>query len=284
MSLSARESAPGTAATLLLAASGVAGVLVGSTLDAGTGTAVMATASLVPSVVLGRALGRTRTALGAERWQRHRLAGDVAVSDDQLRRMADRVGLLTDQASDSVAELERTRRQLRRASVELATSRAALAGARAEAARARAALDEVVAARDQARAEADLALAQAEEAARAAARTAREADELARAADAARASGVAPLDGEAWRPVARVKGQRSFASVDLRVFDAFTEADMADEDAVLDAPVRRGRHVAEPQVEVTRGAAASVGTGTTSTTRARTGSSVVTTVGRRDVA
>ena len=70
----------------------------------------------------------------------------------------------------------------------------------------------------------------------AAARLALEADLAARTAT-----------GEAagWRPAARVVGQRSFASVDLRVLDAFTEADLADEDAVLDAPVRRGRHVAQ---------------------------------------
>ena len=234
---------PGTPATVLLTAAGLAGVLVGSTLDAGLGTAVMSVSALVPSVVLGGALARTRTALASESWQRHRLAGEVAVSDEQVRRLADRVDRLADQGVDDAAELERTRRQLRRARVELAGSRAVLAGARDAAARDRAAADQASAAasrpgppptppappatRPVPGSSAPSPRPQA---------AAREADELARTATGEQA---------AWRPAVRVEGQRSFASVDLRVFDAFTEADLADEDAVLDAPVRRGRHVAD---------------------------------------
>ncbi len=238
----ARTDVPGTPAAVLLVGAGLAGVLVGSTLDAGAGTAVMAVSALVPPVVLGGALARARTALAHETWQRHRLAGELTVTDTQVRRLSDRVGLLADQGVDDAAELERTRRQLRRARVELAGSRGVLAGAREEAATARTAADAAARAaglaRDEARASVERAVAEAA----AAVRSAREA-----AAEALAAAGTLAAAGDpaGWRPTARVEGQRSFASVDLRVFDAFTEADMADEDAVLDAPVRRGRHVAE---------------------------------------
>jgi hypothetical protein len=227
-----------TTTTFLLAAGGAAGVLAGSTVAGDVGTLVMLASSLVPSVVLGGALHRARTDLAHESWQRHRLAGEVAVSDDQLRRLADRVDTLSDQRQDDGVELERTRRQLRRARVELATSRAVLAGVREEVARSRSALDAATAARDEARAATNLALAEAEAAA-----------EAARRAEAALARAVDPDRSDAWRPPVRVEGQRSFASVDMRVFDAFLEADMADEDAVLDAPARRGRHAAAPALD-----------------------------------
>lgn len=231
-----RRPSASTTSAVLLAAAGVAGVLVGSTLDAGTGTALMVASSLVPSVVLGSALVRARTDLAHESWARHRLAGEIAVSDDQLHRLADRVGSLVDQHSDDTAVLERTRAQLRRARVETATSRAVLAGVREQAARSRSMAEAAVAARDEVRAQADAALAEAEAAA-----------EAARRAEAALArAGDSQALAELWRPPARVEGQRSFASVDMRVFDAFLEADMADEDAVLDAPARRGRHAADP--------------------------------------
>ena len=225
--------APGTGATLLLGAAGVAGVLVGSTLDAGLGTAVMAVSAAVPPAVLGGA--RTRTAVADVTRHRHRLAGEVAVADEQMRRLADRIDRLADQGVDDAFELERTRRQLRRARVELAGSRVALAGATEDAARARVAVDAAATALRMERTRADLAVA-------AAARLTSEADERAHAAVVAGVDG-APA-AALWRPAARVVGQRSFASVDLRVFDAFTETDLADEDAVLDAPVRRGRHAA----------------------------------------
>jgi hypothetical protein len=231
-----RDDGPVTPATVLLASAGLGGVLAGSTLDGGVGTAVMAVSALVPSAVLAGALARTRTALAHEGRQRHRLAGEVAVSDEQLRRLADRVGRLSDQGVDDAAELERTRLQLRRARVELAGAKAVLAGVREDAARALGAADAARAARDEARARVERAVAEAEAAARAAA----EADALVRSA---------VPEPAGWRPALRVDGQRSFASVDLRVFDAFTEADLADEDAVLDAPVRRGRHVAPLDTE-----------------------------------
>jgi len=227
-----RDDSPGTSATVLLGAVGLAGVLVGSTLDAALGTVVMAVSASVPPVVLGGALARSRTALAHEGWQRRRLAGEVAVSDEQIRRLADRIDRSAEQGLDDAAELEQTRRQLRRARVELATSRAVLSGVREDAVRARVAVDAAATTRDAERVRADLAVAEGAAAARLALQT----DEAART-----------TTGEAagWRPAARVAGQRSFASVDLRVFDAFTEADLADEDAVLDAPVRRGRHVAQ---------------------------------------
>ena len=229
------DHAPGTGATLLLGAAGVAGVLVGATLDAGLGTAVMAVSAAVPPAVRGGALARTRTAVADVTRHRHRLAGDVAVADEQMRRLADRIDRLADQGVDDAFELERTRRQLRRARVELAGSRVALAGATEDAARARVAVDAAATALRMERTRADLAVAEA-------AQLASEADELAHAAVVAGVDG-APA-AALWRPAARVVGQRSFASVDLRVFDAFTETDLADEDAVLDAPVRRGRHSA----------------------------------------
>ena len=243
-----RDDAPGTWATVLLGAAGLAGVLVGSTLDAPLGTVVMAASAVVPAGVLGGALARSRAALAHEGRQRRRLAGEVAASDEQARRLADRVDLLADQGLDDAAELERSRRQLRRARVELATSRALLCGLREDDARASATVEEAATASDGGRTRADLAVAQVAQvtAAAAAAQLALEADRTA--------------TGEAtgWRPAARAVGQRSFASVDLRVFDAYTEADLADEDAVLDAPVRRGRHVAPldpaPVADPVRGA------------------------------
>ncbi|WP_380169163.1 hypothetical protein [Jannaschia sp. R86511] len=229
--------AAGIGSVLLLASTGVAGVLVGSTVDAGAGTAIMVGASLLPSAVLGSRLVRARTDLAHESWLRHRLAGEVAVSDDQLRRLADRVEALTDRSSDHAAELERTRVQLRRARVELATSRAVLAGVREQVARARSATQVATASRDDARSLANAARAEAE----AAAATARRAE----AALARAEAGVR----DPWPAPAQVVGQRSFASVDLRVFDAFAEADLAADDAVLDAPARRGRHAAGPALD-----------------------------------
>lgn len=236
---------PRTSATVLLAATGAAGVLVGSTLDPSAGSVLMLTSALVPSVVLGGALARARTALERSQHQRHRVAGELAVSDEQLRRLADRLERQTDAAADSAAELERTRRQLRRARVEVATSRAGIAGAREEAARARSAAVQLAAARDEARAAANLAEAEAEAAL-----------EAARRAEQALERAGVPDRALPWTAPARVAGQRSFASVDMRVFDAFTEADMADEDAVLDAPARRGRHAATAQLDLGTAAAA----------------------------
>jgi hypothetical protein len=238
VSSSRRRTLLSTPTTALVAVGGTAGVLVGSTVTGDLGTAMILAASLFPSVVLGGALHRARTALAHESWQRHRLAGEVAVADEQMRRLADRVDTLSDERHDDGAELERTRRQLRRARVEVATSRAVLAGVREEAVRARSAVEAATAARDEARAIANVALAEAEAAA-----------ETARRAEAALARATDPDREDAWRPPVRVEGQRSFASVDMRVFDAFLEADMADEHAVLDAPARRGRHAAEPALD-----------------------------------
>ena len=79
----------------------------------------------------------------------------------------------------------------------------------------------------------------------AAAEVARLASEAGGPAHAAVVAGVDGAPAAAlWRPAVRVAGQRSVASVDLRVFDAFTETDLAEEDAALDAPARRGRHAA----------------------------------------
>ena len=113
-----RDDSPGTSATVLLGAAGLASVLVGSTLDAALGTVVMAVSASLPPVLLGGALARSRTALAHEGWQRRRLAGEVAVSDEQIRRLADRVDRLADHGLDDAAELERTRRQLRRVRVD----------------------------------------------------------------------------------------------------------------------------------------------------------------------
>ncbi len=190
----------------------------------------MAVSAVAPAVVTGRALGRARRALATETRRRHVLAGEVAVADLQLRRMSDRVGALADARADAAAELETARRHLRQVRVELATARGELSGAREDAARARAAAAAAVAAREELRVR--LHAARAETAA---------ATEAVRRAEAA---GV-PV---ASRPLP-IRGQRSFASVDLRVFDAFTEADMGLEDAALDAPARRGRHAADPVLE-----------------------------------
>lgn len=220
-----------TPAAVLLGTAGAAGVLVASTLPGDLGTALLLTSGVVPSLILSGALHRTRSALAHTSWQRHRLAGELAVTDEQLRRLADRVDTLSDGQYDDAAELERTRRQLRRARVELATSRAMLSGIREELGRGRSDAAAATAARDEARSLANAAMGEAEAAA-----------ETARRAEAA----LARATGHGWRAPVRVEGQRSFASVDLRIFDAFAEADMGDEDAVLDAPVRRGRHAASP--------------------------------------
>lgn len=237
------------ASTVLLAAGGLAGVLVGSTLDPGAGTALMVASSVLPPAVLGAALSRTSTDLVEETRHRHRLAGRVAVADEQLSRLGDRVEVLADEAHDRAAETERARAQLRAARVELATSRAALAGVREQATRGRSAVAAAVAARDEARQVANAALVEAEDAVTAARRA--EAA-LARAEDGTTVA-------EEWRAPVRVEGQRSFAGVDLRVFDAFVEADMADEHAVLDAPARRGRHAAAPALDAATVQAAAAG-------------------------
>ncbi len=236
------------ASTLLLATGGLAGVLVGSSLDPGAGTALMVASSVLPPAVLGTALVRTRTALVEETRHRHRLAGRVAVSDEQLSRMGDRVETLADQAHDQAAATRLARTQLRAARVELATSRATLAGVREQAARARSATAAAVAARDEARQAANAALARADAAALGARR--------AEVALSRLEEGL--TDPSATRSAPRVDGQRSFASVDMRVFDAFVEADMADEHAVLDAPARSGRHAAAPALDPATQAAATV--------------------------
>ncbi|MGJ7440813.1 hypothetical protein [Aquipuribacter sp. MA13-6] len=245
-----RRDRPGVGPTsaLLLTAAGLAGVLVGSSMDPGAGSALMVASSVLPPAVLGTALVRTRTALVHETRHRHRLAGRVAVSDEQLSRMGDRVEHLVDLAHDQTAETQLVRTRLRDVRVELATSRAALAGVREQAARARSAATAAVAARDEARQVANAALARAD----AAALDARRAEvALTRVEEGL-------LGPDAVRSTPRVDGQRSFASVDMRVFDAFVEADMADEDAVLDAPARRGRHAAAPALDPETQAAATV--------------------------
>ncbi|MFC7162597.1 hypothetical protein ACFQL5_09915 [Aquipuribacter hungaricus] len=270
------DGGPGTPAAALFVAAGLAGVLAGPTLVAPAGTAVMTASALVPPLLLGGALVRARTALAHERRLRRTVAGELVVTDQQVGRLAGRLAgrldLLADQGMEDAAELERTRRQLRRARVELATSRAVLSGVRADAARDRAAAEEAVLAaarsrRDLARAQAALAEAvvpdvvvleavvpQAVPSGATLSGVASEAPLRVPAApapvptDAPVPAGAPRLPVGAGVPTPR-SGRRSFASVDLRVFDAFSEADLEDEDAVLEAPVRRGRHAAGPAVE-----------------------------------
>ena len=210
----ARPALPGTPAAVLLAAAGLAGVLLGSTLDAGAGTAVMAASR--PGAVAS--CSAPRSPAPAPPWPTRAGTGAASParspsSDDQLRRLADRVERLADQGVDDAAELERTRRQLRRARVELAGSRAVLAGAREEAARARTAagppgrrapatrpargrraVAEAAAARDEARARVERAVAEAAAAARGrrGRRGPRRAARLARPRPASRASAASP--------------------------------------------------------------------------------------------
>ncbi len=217
----------------------------------------MAAATLLPAGVLGHALGRARAALVREMARRRRTAADLAVADLRLRALSDRARDLADREADGAAELEATRRRLRRVGVELATSRAVLTATREELTRSRAERAAAVAALDGTRAalavaDAEAAAARREtEAVREQAAAARRETEAVREQAAAALAGLTTAaersadPGETTAPPAS-RGQRSGASVDLRVFDAFLEAGLGPEDAALDAPVRRGRHAADP--------------------------------------